>query len=155
MKNILKSLALVAIITLSGFTSFAQNSNGIAGINSSTISIEEYKDYYVPTLQSNAQNIVITFYINVPEYYDYYHTATVLSSSQMGAKLQADISNFKDNAEEYITKEFEITDTDAMLYWHMHELKRNKIIVLGLDEQANIVTILSYNKDYFNNHILN
>ncbi|MBQ9253324.1 MAG: hypothetical protein IJ180_00955 [Bacteroidales bacterium] len=155
MKKAFKVAFLLSAMFLAGFTSYSQSANDIVGTNTNVISIQDYKNTFVNTLQSDVNNIVVTCYINSVEYQDDYHTATLKANSGIGAKLQADILAYKENKEEYVTKEFEVTDIDAMMYWQMHELKRDRVIVIGLDENDNVVSILSYNPYYYNSHILN
>lgn len=155
MKNLVKTLAIAIVICFTGVVSYAQSSLDIIGVNASSKSIQDYKSSYIQTLQANPENIIITYYTNIPAQQNFYQTATVHSNTSIGISLQEDFSVSKDNAEEYITKEFEITNTEEMMLWQMHELKRDKIVVLGLKEgTTNIVCVLSYSRDYYSSHIL-
>lgn len=154
MKNLIKTLAIAIVICFTGIVSYAQSAQDIIGVNASSRSIQDYKTSYTQILQANPENIIITYYTNIPAQQNFYQTATVHSNTSIGISLQEDFSVSKDNAEEYITKEFALTNTDEMMLWQMHELKRDKIVVLGFKEGSNMVSILSYSRDYYSSHIL-
>lgn len=154
MKNLFKTSVLAIVICFTGIVSYAQSAQDIIGVYASSKSIMDYKASYIQSLQANAENLIITYYDNAPEKQNFYQTAIVHSNTSIGIQLQEDIATSKDNNEEYITKEFALSDTEEMIYWQMHQLKRDKIIVIGLNESTNIVSILSYSRDYYNSHIL-
>lgn len=154
MKNLFKTSVLAIVICFTGIVSYAQSAQDIIGVYASSKSIMDYKASYIQSLQANAENLIITYYDNAPEKQNFYQTAIVHSNTSIGIQLQEDITTPKDNNEEYITKEFALSNTEEMIYWQMHQLKRDKIIVIGLNESTNIVSILSYSRDYYNSHIL-
>ncbi len=148
----LDQIALFAFSLVMLFNVSAQEANEVLGVSPNKVSIENYENIYSSAI-NNSQNMVISCYINRAEDYNSYFTSTIKKSSNIGQGIIQDISNYQNESSDLNIMTFEKTDLNAATYRQMHQLKRERVVVALLNNEQ--IAIVSYDKEYYRQHILN
>ncbi len=150
--NTLDKIALFVFSLMMLINVSAQEANEILGLTPDRVSIENYENIYSSAI-NNSQNMVITCYINRIEDYQDYFTSTIQKTSNIGQSIMQDISNYQNESDDINIMTFSSTDLSSATYRQMHQLKRERVVVALLNN--NQIIIVSYNKNYYHQHILN
>lgn len=150
--NTLDKIALFVFSLMMLINVSAQEANEILGLTPNRVSIENYENIYSSAI-NNSQNMVITCYINRVEDYQDYFTSTIQQTSSIGQSIMQDISNYQNESDDINIMTFSSSDLSSATYRQMHQLKRERVVVALLNN--NQIVIVSYNKNYYQQHILN
>lgn len=150
--NTLDKIALFVFSLMMLINVSAQEANEILGLTPDRVSIENYENIYSSAI-NNSQNMVITCYINRVEDYQDYFTSTIQKTSSIGQSIMQDISNYQNESDDINIMTFSSSDLSSATYRQMHQLKRERVVVALLNN--NQIVIVSYNKNYYQQHILN
>lgn len=150
--NTLDKIALFVFSLMMLINVSAQEANEILGLTPDRVSIENYENIYSSAI-NNSQNMVITCYINRVEDYQDYFTSTIQQTSSIGQSIMQDISNYQNESDDINIMTFSSSDLSSATYRQMHQLKRERVVVALLNN--NQIVIVSYNKNYYQQHILN
>ncbi len=149
----LKKIVLFAFAFFAMYGVSAQQANEVLGFNANSVSVDNYENVY-PAAINSQENIVLACYINKLESQNVYFTSTIKKNSEYGQRVLQDIKSYQGGEDMNISiMVFETSDLSAATYRQMHQLKRER--VLATLQQDDKIWVVSYDKDFYRQHILN
>lgn len=151
MKSLIKKVVWLLLLGVFSTNVYAQKADDILSLPTQKISIEEYENTYTPII--NNGKMVLTCYINEYENFNNYFYTTLDLKEDLAQKILADIHSYKADTEQMRTYFIDSNEVEQATYKQMHQLKRERVLVVVKDK-GNIV-VVSYSPEFYKQHLSN